>query len=59
MDNDDFNRTLQQILRLTEHTLAEFKQTASNSTERIFCSGKLAALEVFAEIDRQRLWSNT
>jgi hypothetical protein len=61
MDNEDFNRALDQILKLTQHALAEFKKTAPNSTERIFCKGKLVALneavEVFAQIDRVRLWS--
>jgi len=60
MDNEDFNRALDQILKLTEHALAEFNQTVPNSNELIFCSGKLVALqdavEVFAQIDRVRLW---
>jgi hypothetical protein len=42
-DNEDFNRALEQILKLTEHALTEFNQTAPDSIERIFCSGKLVA----------------
>ena len=61
--NRDFNRALEQILKLTEHPLTEFNQSAPDSTERVFCSGKLVALqhavEAFAQIDRLSLWSNT
>jgi hypothetical protein len=61
VDNQDFNRALEQILKLTEHAFSEFKQTAPGSSERTFCSGKLVALQdsvqVFAQIDRMHLWS--
>jgi hypothetical protein len=61
MHNEDFNRALEQILKLTAHALFEFKQTAPNSNERIFWKGQLVALndavEVFAQIDRVRLRS--
>lgn len=44
MDNEDFNRALEQILKLTEQALTEFKQTAQIRPSEFSAKASLSLL---------------